>query len=205
MRFAQRVRGDLRVSHFAIGGHETWSIAAADAITLAVVLPLLAVASDVLVADELLGGGVNRFAAAALAVACSVAIVAGIAAYLGGATIAPLAFLSVVLVVTTGFVGVQRFSADAFADGVSLASMIAAIMTLCDGLVGRRVRPLLPLGTTAVYLLLTVVLARDSDTVDVPDASVIVALLAAAGAAGMLLIVPAMSDRFGHRDGLRRG
>lgn len=174
----------------------TWSIAVADAITLAVVLPLLAVASDVLVADEFLGGGVNRFSAAALAVGCAAAVVGGIAAYLGGSSIAPLAFLSAVLVVATGFVGAERFSADAFADGVSLAWMVAGIVTLCDGLLVPRMRPLVPLGTAVGYLLFIVVLARGVDTVDIPDGSIVVALLASAMVAGTLLVLPALGERY---------
>jgi len=174
---------------------ETWSIAAADAVALVVVVPLLAVASDVLVADAFLGGGTDRFLAAALAVACATCVVAALGAFLGTPTIAPLAFLATVLAIASGFVGAQRFSADGFADGMSLGWMVAAMMTLGSGLVSARVRPFIPLGTAACYLILMVAVSRSGDFVTIPDAGVLVGLLAAALGAGALVFLPGLSAR----------
>jgi hypothetical protein len=177
--------------------HATWPLAAADALTLLLLVPVLAVASDVLVADEFLGGGVDRFVAAALGVICGIAIIGCLAGFVGEPTSAPLALLPGVLCVAAAFVGAQRFSADAFADGMSLAWMVAAFATLVEGLVAEHLRPLVPIGIASGFLLLMVVFARGSDEIHIPDTSVLVALLASAVAAAALLLLPGLAASLG--------
>jgi hypothetical protein len=132
--------------------------------------------------------------AAALGVMAAASVVGVVAAF-GRREIGSLAMLAAALVVVTGFVGAQRFSSDAFADGMALAWMMAALATLVDGLIRDRLRPMVPIVVSAASLILMVVMSRAERGVAIPEGSVLLALLVAAGTSGMLFVVPVLAER----------
>jgi hypothetical protein len=172
-----------------------WPLPAVDAVTVVMLVPVVVVASGIEVADARLGGEVMNFAAAATAVVATVCIVALLASWLTARVreLAPLAFLPAALVVAAIIAGAERFAADALAAGLSMAWMAAAVATLLDGIGGKRMRPLLPAATFALFAIAVALLGRSGTTAYVTSTNTAIALIVTALAGAALLLLPAIT------------
>lgn len=169
----------------------SWSLNATDAVTLLLLVPVVAVASGIEVADIRLGGATANFVAAAVAVLAVIAIVA-IVAILTSVE-APLstgiALLPAALIVAATIAAAERFAADNLGQGLTAAWMIAALATLLDGMLTVRYRALVPPVAFAVFAIV-VALAGNPGGADVSRSNATIAFLTTAASGAALLLAP---------------
>jgi hypothetical protein len=170
-----------------------WPLLAVDVLTLTVLLPTVVVASGIEVADVRLGGRPASFLAAATAVVCVMVVVAILAFWLTVAapSLAQLAVLPAALLVAVALAGAERFSAGHLAAGLSLAWMVASVVTILDGLSRHAVRSLLPAISFAAFVILVSLLARSGATAEVDARNTMIALVVTACAGALLLLMTA--------------
>ncbi|HEX5165961.1 MAG TPA: hypothetical protein VFV93_11240 [Thermomicrobiales bacterium] len=170
----------------------SWSLSATDAATLILLVPVVAVASGVEVADIRLGGATAHFAAAALAVLAVVGIVATVAMLTSveSPMSSGIALLPAALTVAAAIAAAERFAADNLGQGLTAAWMIAALATLLDGAMPVRYRPPVPPVAFAVFAIV-VAIAGSSGGADVSRSNATIAFLTTAATGAALLLVPA--------------
>jgi hypothetical protein len=172
-----------------------WTSPAADTVTLLTVVPAAALASGIEVADSRLGGGAGYFAAAAAAVIGATAIVALVAASLtyGTPTSSSIALLPAPMIVAAVIAGADRFSAESFTQGLGMAWIAAALITVLDGLTSEQVRSLLPPLGFAVFVVLVVLIGRSGSPSQVTATNSAIALVTTAIAGAALLWLPSVA------------
>lgn len=174
----------------------SWPLNATDAAALLFLVPVVAVASGIEVADIRLGGATGHFVAAALAVLAMAGIVS-IVAILSSVE-APestgIALLPATLIVAASIAAAERFAADNLGQGLTAAWMIAGLATLVDGIVSPKVRPLVPPVSFALFAIV-VALARTSSGTDVSTSNAMIAFLTTAATGAALLLAPVGTQR----------
>lgn len=169
----------------------SWSLNATDSVTLLLLVPVVAVASGIEVADIRLGGATGHFVAAALAVLAVVGIVSVVAIL--ASVEAPLstgiALLPATLIVAATIAAAERFAADNLGQGLTAAWMIAALATLVDGAIASRFRALVPPIAFAVFAII-VAIAGSSGGTDVSRSNAAIAFLTTAASGTALLLAP---------------
>jgi hypothetical protein len=187
------------VATWATGQSEaqrSWSLNATDAATLALLVPVVDVASGIEVADIRLGGATGHFLAAAVAVLAVVGIVSIVAALASveSPLSAGIALLPAALVVAAAIAAAEQFAADKLGQGLTAAWMIAALATLLDGGLAPRFRTLVPPVAFAVFAVVVAV-AGSAGGADVSRANATIAFLTTAASGSALLIVPVGATR----------
>lgn len=174
----------------------SWSLNATDSATLALLVPVAAVASGIEVADIRLGGATGNFMAAAIAVLAVVGIVSVVAALASveSPLSAGIALLPASLIVAATIAAAERFAADKLGQGLTAAWMIAALATLLDGMLAVRYRSLVPPVAFAVFAIVVAV-AGTSGGADVSRANGTIAFITTAASGAVLLIVPVATQR----------
>lgn len=130
-----------------------------DVASLALLLPTIAVASGLEVADTGLGGRSTHFLLAGVAVLGVLGLVALVAATLGltDPDLPALAALPGALSVAVVLGGGARFAAGSLANGLSVAWMLAGLATFGVWLARRRVRPAIPASVFAIGAAIVIV------------------------------------------------
>ncbi len=174
----------------------SWSLNATDAVTLALLVPVVAVASGIEVADIRLGGATGNFVAAALAVLAVVGIVSVVAALASveSPLSAGIALLPAALIVAATIAGAERFAADNLGQGLTAAWMIAALATLVDGGLAPKLRSLVPPLAFAVFAIVVAV-AGNSGGADVSRDNAAIAFVTTAASGVVLMTVPFATTR----------
>jgi hypothetical protein len=176
---------------------QTWPLIATDALTLLLLVPVVAVASGIEVADAQLAGQADNFAASAVAV-IAVTIIIGLTATVlsfRSPSLGQLALLPATLIVAAAIAGADRFSAGTLAQGLSVAWMVAALLTLVEGLSGAHIRPLLPASGFSIFAIAVALISRNGTAAHVSTTNAAIALIVTAIAGGVLLLVPGFSAR----------
>ncbi|HYI14554.1 MAG TPA: hypothetical protein VEX37_04140 [Thermomicrobiales bacterium] len=170
----------------------SWSLNATDAVSLLLLVPVVAVASGIEVADIRLGGATGHFVAAALAVLAVVAIVTVVAilASVESPLSTGIALLPAALIVAATIAAAERFAADNLGQGLTAAWMIAALATLLDGALSARYRSLVPPIAFATFAIVVAV-AGNSGGADVSRSNAAIAFLTTAASGAALLLAPA--------------
>ena len=170
----------------------SWSLNATDAVTLVLLVPVVAVASGIEVADIRLGGATAHFIAAALAVLAVLAIVAivAIVTSVEEPLATGIALLPATLTVAAAIAAAERFAADNLGQGLTAAWMIAALATLVDGAVPVRNRALIPPIGFAVFAMVFAI-AGSTGGADVSRSNATIAFLTTAISGAMLIVAPA--------------
>jgi hypothetical protein len=176
----------------------TFGLLVPDAFALALIPSTLWIASGIKVADERFGGNAGHFLLAALAVLGLTLIVFCIAAIVNwddpdrAALAATAGGCSVIAVLGAG----TRFSAGQLPDGMSLAWMAAAALTLADGLVSDRSRGTLRIAGTAGFVAFVIVLGLSADGQGGANTSNnVTGSLVALAVAGAMLALPRWTRR----------
>ena len=169
----------------------SWSLNATDAATLALLVPVVDVASGIEVADIRLGGATGHFLAAAVAVLAMVGIVSIVAALssVESPPSAGIALLPAALVVAAAIAAAEQFAADNLGRGLTAAWMIAALATLLDGALAPRFRSLVPPVAFAVFAIV-VAAAGSTGGAEVSRANATIAFVTTAASGAALLISP---------------
>jgi hypothetical protein len=170
----------------------SWSLNATDAATLILLVPVVAVASGIEVADIRLGGATGHFAAAAIAVLAVFGIISTVAmlASVESTSSTGIALLPAALIVAAAIAAAERFAADNLGQGLTAAWMIAALATLLDGALLHRYRALVPPVAFAVFAII-VAIAGSSTGADVSRSNATIAFLTTAATGAALLLAPA--------------
>jgi hypothetical protein len=171
---------------------------ATDALTLALVTPVVAVAAGISVADIRLGGASENFLAATVATVSTVAIVTIVVAIASVRTpgSAAVALLPAALVVAAAIAGAERFSADNLGQGLSATWMVASLVTIFDGLATMRWRSIVPLAGFAVFAIAVTGVAGSSDAA-ISRANASLAFVTTGASGAMLLLAPQLAIRAG--------
>lgn len=174
----------------------SWPLTATDCATILLLVPVVAVASGIEVADIRLGGALSNFVAAAIAVLAVVGIVSIVAmlASVDSPLSTGIALLPAALTVAATIAAAERFAADRLGQGLTAAWMIAALATLLDGAVAVRYRSLVPPISFAMFAIV-VAIAGSAGGTDVSSGNSAVAFLTTAVAGAALLIVPTGTER----------
>ncbi len=175
-----------------VGRPTEWRLVA-DALTLVVLIPVLATASAIEVADARLGGrSVNFMAAAAATVLIYLIVV--IAATRAGAdrnASTQIGALPGALSITAILLGTSHFSAGDLWRGLTISWMAAAFVTLCAMFVSLRVRAAVAPAALALFAMAIVVLqtsANGGGTLSSESSAV--AMFAVAAVAIILVLIP---------------
>jgi hypothetical protein len=184
----------------------TWPVNAADSLTLAVLTPVVVLASDIAVADPRLGGGTSNFGSAALAAVAISAIVALLVAALAARGTAPdaIAVLPASLTITIALVGAERFAGASVTDALSAAWMLAAVATIIDGIAAVQVRSIVPAAAFAIAATAAVALSRSHQQAEMNSGNARIAFLATVAAGIVLLSVPPLARAIGRSDASAR-
>jgi hypothetical protein len=171
---------------------------APDVLALALLVPVLASASGVLVADQRLSDRGPYFLLAALATLGALGLIE-LLAVIGNANVPrqlALAALPAALCVAAVLGGGERFSAGAIHEGLSVAWMVAAVVTLVDGLVAAppNVVPVVAFTLIAVTIVLAGSSGGATSTITARNAAIAYFTTAAAG--GSLLLLPRIARSF---------
>lgn len=169
----------------------------ADVIALAVLPATLWIASGVMVADAQFGGNAGHFVLSILAVLSLTLVILAVAAVvnisaprraaLGGMAGA----FSVIAIIGGG----SRFSSGSLPDGMSLAWMAAAALTLADGIVNPRARDTLRVVGVSAYAGIVVVLGMtDNSLVSGNTSNSVVGVLVALVIAALVIVLPRWTE-----------
>jgi hypothetical protein len=154
----------------------SWSLNVTDSATLFLLVPVVAVASGIEVADIRL--------LAVLAIVAVVAIVTSVESPMATG----IALLPATLVIAATIAAAERFAADNLGQGLTAAWMIAAIATLADGAFPPRQRSLVPPVAFALFAIVVAVAGTTDAEVSRSNATIAFLTTAASGAA--LLLAP---------------
>lgn len=174
----------------------SWSLNATDAVMLVLLVPAVAVASGIEVADIRLGGATGNFAAASVAVLAVVGIVSVVAVLTSveSPLSTGIALLPAALIVAAIIAAAERFAAGGLGQGLTAAWMIAALATLLDGALAPRFRSLVPPIAFALFAIVVAV-AGNSGGTDVSRSNATIAFLTTAASGAALLLVPIATMR----------
>ncbi len=138
---------------------------AADVVSLVLVVPIVAVAVSIQVADVRFGGRGNHFLASAIAVFFGYLIVVVVATFAGAIRdrTSQVAVLPAALVIAAVIGGAGRFSSANVWKGVSLAWILAAAATFMFALLPRNLRGFI---VPAVYIVFAIVVLATSSSAD---------------------------------------
>ena len=164
---------------------------APDVLALALFVPILAAVSDVQVAGERPGSQNGYFFMAAIAALCVLGLVELVAA-LGNAD-RPLSIavgaVPAALCIAVVLGGVERYSAGAITDGLSIAWMLAAAVTLVSGLL--RFTPTgIMVGAYALIAAVVLIVSRGSATTEISGGNRAIAFLVTLAAGASLAAMP---------------
>lgn len=168
-----------------------------DAIGLLNVPAMLWIASGIKVADPQFGGGAGNFVLAVLAVLAMFSIVAVVSTVVnwGDPLRAGLGALGAGFAIVAIFSSGERFAAGALTDGMSLAFMVAGVVTLLDGFVMPRARALLRTITIGGFVAIMVIAGLvGGRSAAMSGTNTVIALLATFLVAGMLLALPGFAQ-----------
>ncbi|CAN5769068.1 hypothetical protein BH20CHL1_BH20CHL1_04440 [soil metagenome] len=175
-----------------MGRPAEWRLVA-DGITLLVLVPVLATASGIEVADARLGGRSANFLAAAAAALLIYAVVVVVATRAGADRNAAtqIGVLPGGLSITAILLGASHFSAGALWRGLTVSWMVAAIVTALAMFVSLRARGAVAPVTFAVFSL-TIVFLESTKTSErsLSSESSAIAMGAAAVVAMILVLIP---------------
>lgn len=176
----------------------SWPLPAIDAVTVLSVVPAALVASSLAIADTRVGGGWGPVLAAAIASGCALIVALAFAVLTTSMAEAPgesaaLAFLPGPLIVAALVLGAGQFGAHDAALGLSAALMIAGLATLSDGMVGVRLRSLLPVGWFVLFVGAVAAVSRGAGSTSAPASTTAIALLLTAIAGALLMAAPTMA------------
>jgi hypothetical protein len=176
----------------------SWPLNGADALTLALVTPVVAVAAGIAVADIRLGGASENFLAAAVATLSTVAIVTIVVAITCARMpgTAAIALVPAVLVVAAAIAGAERYSGDYLGQGLSATWMVASLVTIIDGLAPIRWRSIVPLAGFAVFAIAVAAVSGSGDS-DISGSNAGLALVTTGASGAMLLLAPLLANHAG--------
>ena len=169
----------------------------ADAVTALVLVPATSLASGIELADARFGGRSLNFLAATLAILAIFLITATIGS-LGGSARGPLAQASVLpgaLVIAACIGGASRFSSGTFWQGVSLAWMAAAALTLLIAFLPQARRTLIPTLGYAVFAIVMLYLGLASGSGESIEGAVAALAAAATALPGFMMILLGQGPR----------
>ena len=174
----------------------SWSLCVTDAVSLLLLVPVVAVASGIEVADIRLGGATANFIAVAVAVLAVLGIVTVVAVLTSveSPLSTGIALLPAALIVAATIAAAERFAADNLGQGLTAAWMIAALATLLDGALTAKSRALVPPVAFAVFAVV-VALAGNSSEADVSRSNATIAFLTTAASGVALLLAPSATLR----------
>jgi hypothetical protein len=175
-----------------MGRSTEWRLVA-DAITLLVLVPLLATASGIEVADARLGGRSTNFLAAAGATVLIYAIVVILATKAGADRNAAtqIGALPGALSITAILLGTSHFSAGALWRGLAVSWMVAAIVTAFAMFVSLRARiSVAPLAFALFALAIVFLESSNDDGRTLSSESSAIAMGADAVVAVILVLIP---------------
>lgn len=174
-----------------------WPPMATDALVCAILAPVIAVAGRLQVAAPELGGSTRGFSAAAAALVATFTLITIFAAIVSTRQSRPggLELLTGSMMVAVAMLGAERFATQELTAGLSLAAMVAALVTVLDGLMPVGYRPALPPVAFIIIAITTVGIARGGEAGTVTDSKALIALLVSAIAGGALLVIPAVAAR----------
>lgn len=169
-------------------GRVTAPLPMLDGALLVLLLPALSVVATIGTADAQLGGGGGRFAAGALAIAFTLALLRfGLMLFdIAEPGIRALATLPAVLVVSVIALGGDQLSADMMADGMRLALGVAGAATLLLGFTPRAMRRAVAVAVWVLTCGVALVFAGQSN-VDTGGQTAAIEFLLALGAGALLL------------------
>lgn len=175
-----------------MGRSTEWRLVA-DALTLLVLIPVLATASGIEVADARLGGRTANFLAAAVATVLIYTIVVIVATKAGGDRNAAtqIGALPGALSITAIFLGASYFSAGTLWRGLTVSWMVAAIVTVLAMFVSLRARVAVAPGAFALFAVAIVFLeSTNEDGRTLSSESSAIAMGAAVVVAILLVLIP---------------
>lgn len=175
-----------------LGRATEWRLVA-DAVTLLVLIPVLATASGIEVADARLGGRSANFLAAAAATVLIYAIVVIVATRAGADRTAgtQIGALPGALSITAVLIGASHFSASALWRGLTVSWIVAAVVTVLAMFVSLRARVVVAPAAFALFALVVVLLESSNDGAGTLSSETTgIAMGAAALIAVMLVLIP---------------
>ncbi|HUG17319.1 MAG TPA: hypothetical protein VMM78_20100 [Thermomicrobiales bacterium] len=161
-------------------------------------------ASSIGIADARIGGGAGHFAAASVVVVGATVIVAVAASAVCYRSVQTgvLAMLPAPMVVAAVIGGADRFAAGSLAQGLAIAWLATAALTLLDGVAGDELRSLVAPAGFAIFAIVMAVVARSDAPSQMSATNSALALITTALAGTTLLILPVVA---GNVTGVERG
>jgi hypothetical protein len=177
---------------------ETWLLSATDAASILLVVPAVAVAGSIAVADPQIGGAGSNALAGMLAVSGAVVICAIVAVTTSVWTSprqSALALLPATLLVASVVLGAEQFGTNRLPQGIAGALVIASMGTLIEGLTVDRYRALVPPVTFAIFAVVIAISARSSAAGSMTTDNQVVTLVGTTLVGCLLVVLPGVAAR----------